>query len=141
MRGKALCAVRDERGAELAEAAWVLPLFILILIATVNLGIVVYAGQMASEAAREGVRMGSVSQVNQTGAAVAAARSFAQSAFSIGNPQVKVLAPGGVAGSDIKLRVIYRVPNYFGGLAALFPGLPSHDFTVFGEATMRQEGW
>jgi len=50
---------------------------------------------------------------------------------------VEILAPGGVAGSTLKVRVSYEVPNLMGNLV---PGLPSH-FTAHGEATTRQEGW
>jgi Flp pilus assembly protein TadG len=133
--------LRRDEGSELLEAAFVLPIFVLVMLAAVNLGMVVYAGQMANEAARHGVRMGSVSQSNQAGIAVSAAQDFAQTAFAVGHPRVDVLAPGGLLGSKLKLRVTYTVPNFLAGLGSLFPGIPSGQFVVSGEATMRQEGW
>ena len=133
--------LRSERGAEFVEAAVTIPIVVLVMLAIVQFGMVVYASQMASEAARHGVRWGAVAQANQAGIAQAQAAGFASSAFSMGSPQVSVLAPGGVLGSNIKLRVSYEVPNFIGGLAGLFPGLPSGPFQVIGEATMRQEGW
>jgi len=133
--------LRSRQGVEFLEAAVTIPIVVLIMVAIVQFGLLVYAGQMASEAARHGVRWGAVAQANQAGVAVAQAASFANAAFGVGNPQVEVLAPGGVIGSNLKLRVSYEVPNLFGGLAGLFPGLPSGPFHVTGEATMRQEGW
>ena len=132
--------LRDERGAELLEAALTLPLIMLVTLAIVNFGMVVYAGQMAQAAARHGARMGSVAQ-GGSGAGVAAseANSFANGAFGLGNPQVSILAPGGVVGSVIKVRVDYTVPNLMSGFG--FPGLPRGPFRVHGEATFMQEGW
>lgn len=133
--------LRRDEGSELLEAAFVLPLFVLVMLAAVNLGMVVYAGQMANEAARHGVRMGSVAQANQVSIAVSAAKDFADTAFAVGHPRVDVLAPGGLLGSKLKLKVTYTVPNFLAGLGSLFPGIPSGQFVVSGEATMRQEGW
>jgi hypothetical protein len=55
----------------------------------------------------------------------------------IGNPRVNILAPGGIVGSYLRVRVSCTVPNYMGSLV---PGLPPH-WDVNGEATFRQEGW
>jgi len=135
--------MREERGAaELIEAALTIPLVVLLLLAIINFGLAVYAAQMAEEAARYGARVASVAQDNPAGRGAAAAAQFASEVLpGLGAPQVQVLAPGGVAGSAVRIRVTYRVPNYFSALAALFPGLPTDDFTVVGEATARQEGW
>ncbi|MBC8450138.1 MAG: pilus assembly protein [Chloroflexi bacterium] len=133
--------LRSRRGAEFVEAAVTIPIVVLVMLAVVQFGMIVYASQMASEAARQGVRWGAVAQANQAGIAASQAASFASTAFAMGSPQVAVLAPGGVLGSNIKLRVTYEVPNFLGGLAGLFPGLPHGPFQVIGEATMRQEGW
>jgi hypothetical protein len=48
--------------------------------------------------------------------------------------QVSVLAPGGVVGTTLRVRVRYEVPHFLG-----FLGLPS--LVVTGEAEGRQEGW
>ena len=52
-----------------------------------------------------------------------------------GSPDVSVLAPGGVAGSTLKVRVQYQVPSIAGAF------LPVGNLTASGEATTRQEGW
>lgn len=126
--------MRDRRGSELIEAGLTLPIVLLVLMAIIQFGIVVYGAQMAKEAARHGARMGSVAQGNAAGVAAAAAYQFARSALPIGNPRVQILAPGGVVGSELRIRVSYDVPSFFGGLG-LGP------FRVYGEASARQEGW
>jgi hypothetical protein len=125
------------RASELTEAALTLPIVLLLLLGMVQFGITVYGAQMAKEAARHGARMGSVAQDFPALRAYVAAYGFAESAFPIGDPQVQILAPGGVVGSELRIRVTYHVPNLVSG----FPGLPSGPFVVFGEATARREGW
>ncbi len=127
----------NRRASELTEAALTLPIVLLLLLGMVQFGIVVYGSQMAKEAARHGARMGSVAQDNPAMRAYVAALEFAESALPIGEPEVRILAPGGVVGTELRIRVSYRVPNLVGG----FPGIPPGPFTVFGEATARQEGW
>lgn len=129
--------LRARRAAEILEASVTLPIVLLLLLGILQMGVTVYGSQMAKEAARHGARVGSVAQDNPAGRAVAAAYSFAHEALPVGQPQVQILAPGGIVGTELRIRVTYRVPNLFGG----FPGLPSGPFVVFGEATARQEGW
>ena len=55
---------------------------------------------------------------------------------------VQIVAPGGIAGAELGVRVNYRVPNWIGSLGGLFPGLPRGEyFTGSTTATFRQEGW
>ena len=107
------------------------------MLATINLGMVVYGQQAVQAAARHGARMGSVAQ--QCGACYAA--SGASSAITgdpiVKNPGVAILSPGGVAGSILRVRVSGQIPSFLGSLV---PGLPS-SFSVSAEATFRQEGW
>jgi hypothetical protein len=111
---------------------------IMIMMAVFQFGILVYATQMTQEAARHGARMGSVVQAGG-GADVARseAAAYIHRALPIGNPRVDILAPGGIVGSYLRVRVSCTVPNYMGSLV---PGLPPH-WDVNGEATFRQEGW
>ncbi len=133
--------LRDRRASELLEFAVTAPLILTLLLGLFQVGMVAYASQMAKEAARHGARTGSVAQDNPAGRAWAAAAGHAQSAFPIGQPRITILAPGGVVGTELRIRVTYTVPNLFVRLGALVPGLPEGPFEVFGEATARQEGW
>jgi hypothetical protein len=54
---------------------------------------------------------------------------------------VQAVAPGGIAGSELGIRVTYHVPNLMAPLAGMFPGLPHGDFTGDATAIFRQEGW
>ena len=125
--------LRGQRGVETLEAAVTLPLMVLILLTIVEFGWAVYAQQVAQEAARHGVRMGVVSQGNAAGAAASAAAQYASNG-ALQGAQVSVLAPGGVVGTTLRVRVRYEVPHFLG-----FLGLPP--LVVTGEAEGRQEGW
>ena len=133
--------LKDRKAIETVEAAITFPIAILIMLALTNLGLVVFGQQAVQGAARYGARMGSVAQNCAACWAVREAKSSLAGLTLIQNPEVTVLAPGGVAGSILKIRVTGEVPNFFGSMAALFPGLPTGPFQLKAEATFRQEGW
>ena len=129
--------LKAKQAIETLEAAITFPIAILVMLATVNLGMVVYGQQSVQAAARHGARMGSVAQ--QCGACYAS--SAAISAINgdpiVKEPSVAILSPGGIAGSILSVRVSGQIPSFLGGLV---PGLPE-SFLVSAEATFRQEGW
>jgi Flp pilus assembly protein TadG len=131
----------DQRGMETLEAAITTPIAILVMLAIVNLGMVVYAQQAVQAAARQGARMGSVAQSCPACYATSAARSAISAAGIVQNPSVAVLAPGGKAGSILQIQVSGSVTNFLAPLTGLFPGLPGQTFTVRADSTFRQEGW
>ena len=133
--------LRDRKAMETVEAAITLPIAILVMLATINLGLVVFGQQAVQAAARHGARMGSVAQQCAACYAVREAKGAIETAAIVQNPEVTILAPGGRAGSLLKIRVTGEVPNFFGGLGAIFPGLPEGPFQLDAEATFRQEGW
>ena len=133
--------LRDRRAAEMMEFALIVPIVLAIVVGMLQMAVVGYASQMAKEAARHGARTGSVAQDDPAGRAYVAAYNHAASSFPISEPQVLVLAPGGVTGTELRIRVAFVVPNYFSAVGRLLPGLPHEPFVVFGEATARQEGW
>jgi hypothetical protein len=130
--------LRDPR-AELEEAALVLPLLLLVSLALVNMAMLGFAAVNAGNAANYGARMGSVAQSNPAGVAIDSAYQML-SAAPVGTYSVSV-AGGGLPGDVVAVRVRYTVPNYFGGLAALF-GIPfPGEFTHTATSYFRQEGW
>ena len=133
--------LNDRSALETVEAAITLPIAILVMLATINLGLVVFGQQAVQAAARHGARMGSVAQQCAACYAVSEARAAIQTAAIVQHGDVTILAPGGRAGSILKIRVTGEVPNFFGGLSAIFPGLPQGPFQLRAEATFRQEGW
>ena len=133
--------LKDQSGLELLEAAITTPIAVLVMLAIVNLGMVVYAQQAVQAAARHGARMGSVAQQCPACYASSAARSAISDAGIVQNASVSVLAPGGSAGSILKIQVSGTVPNFLAPLTGLFPGLPGDTFRVQADSTFRQEGW
>jgi hypothetical protein len=133
--------LKDRKAIETVEAAITFPIAILIMLALTNWGLVVFGQQAVQAAARHGARMGSVAQTCPACWAVREAQGSLEGLSLVQNPEVTVLAPGGVAGSTLKIRVTGEVPNFFGSLGALFPGLPTGPFQLKAEATFRQEGW
>ena len=133
--------LNDRSALETVEAAITLPIAILVMLATINLGLVVFGQQAVQAAARHGARMGSVAQRCAPCYAVSEARAAIETAAIVQKGDVTILAPGGRAGSLLKIRVTGEVPNFFGGLSAIFPGLPDGPFQLRAEATFRQEGW
>lgn len=133
--------LKDSSGMELLEAAISTPIAILVMLAIVNLGMVVYAQQAVQAAARHGARMGSVAQQCPACYALSGARSAISEDGIVENPSVTVLAPGGSAGSILKIQVSGSVTNFLAPLTSLFPGLPGETFTVRADSTFRQEGW
>jgi len=133
--------LKDRSGMEMLEAAITTPIAILVMLAIVNLGMVVYAQQAVQAAARHGARMGSVAQQCPACYASSAAQSAVSDAGIVQNASVSVLAPGGSAGSILKIQVSGTVPNFLAPLTGLFPGLPGDTFKVQADSTFRQEGW
>jgi hypothetical protein len=127
------------RRAELDEAAFALPLLLLVSLGLVNLALLGFAAINAGNAANYGARMGSVAQSAPAHAAIAAAQSKL-SAVRVGSYAVSVSGDG-QPGSLIRVQVTYRVPNYFGALARLFGLSTPAEFQGQANAFFRQEGW
>ncbi len=128
---------KARKAIETLEAAITFPIAILVMLATINLGMVVYGQQAVQAAARHGARMGSVAQQCSACYAINAASSAINNDPIVKQAGVAILSPGGVAGSILTVRVSGSIPSFLG---TLVPGL-SGSFQVSAEATFRQEGW
>jgi len=133
--------LKDNSGMEMLEAAITTPIAILVMLAIVNLGMLVYAQQAVQAAARHGARMGSAAQQCPACYAISGAKSAIDQAGILESTSVSVLSAGGSAGSILKIQVSGSVPNFMAPLTSLFPGLPGQTFTVRADSTFRQEGW
>lgn len=129
--------LRCKKAIELVEAAITTPIVILLMLATINLGMLAYGQQAVQAAARQGARMGSVAQECPACYAVTAAKAEIEAARLIQNGNVSVLASGGRPGSLLTIQVAGQIPNFMGSFV---PGLPAA-FTVSAQSTFRQEGW
>ena len=125
--------------AELDEAAFALPVLLLVSLALVNLALLGFAAVNAGNAAEYAARIGSVALSNPAGEAYSAALAKVN-AVRVGSYTVSV-SGGGSPGSRIEVAGTYRLPNYFGGLARLFGVNTSSQFQGTARAYFRQEGW
>lgn len=132
---------KNRRGMEMLEAVITLPIALFILVAIINLGFAVYAKQAAQNAANYGARMGSVAQNCRSCAAYAAATEAIRRT-AVHHASVQILAPGGVVGSVLRIRVTGDAPNMMGPLLSLIGGPTfAGPIPVSAEATFRAEGW
>jgi Flp pilus assembly protein TadG len=137
MRLKKLCP-KGENGSSIIELAILLPLVLVLLVGMLQFGIYVYGMSMVENAARNAARAGSVAQECPVCEAQSAAYASLNGSAVISNFSVTVLAPGGVVGTTVRIRVTASIPMLVPGGEALGLG-PL--MTVTAEATFRQEGW
>ena len=129
---------KREKGASTVEFAASVILVILMFLGMLQCAAYLWAESIVENAARHGARIGSVSQGCPACQAVSAARSALNGQPLLQNSSVSVLAPGGVVGSTVKIRVTARIPMFLPGGNAM--GLDKLT-NVQAEATFRQEGW
>jgi hypothetical protein len=137
MRSK-IISRKGENGSNTIELAILLPLVLVLLIGMLQLGIYVYGMSMVENAARNAARAGSVSQACPVCEAQSAAHASLTGSAVISNFSIAILAPGGVVGSTVKIRITAHIPMIVPGGETLGLG-PL--MTVTAEATFRQEGW
>ena len=129
---------KKEHGQSSVEFALVVTMAIIMFLGMVQFGMYLYGLSIVENAARNGARIGATSQGCTPCYASAAAQSALQGQPVIRDAAVSVLAPGGVVGSTIRIRVTAHIPMIVpgGGTFGLGPLT-----TVSAEATFRQEGW
>jgi Flp pilus assembly protein TadG len=127
-----------QAGQSAVEFALIVTTAIIMFLGMVQFGIYLYGLSIVENAARNGARIGATSQGCTPCDATAAARSALQGQPVIRNAAVSVLAPGGVVGSTVRIRVTAHIPLVVpgGGTFGLGPLT-----TVSAESTFRQEGW
>lgn len=129
----------SDRGAVALETAITIPVVALLSIGMVNLAMAAYCAVAATNAANYGARVGSVSQENPAGRAIAAAQSHATQT-GIGEYSVSAYG-GGRRGSQIVVEVHWEIDNYFQGILAFVGGSSPGTFQGNARSTFRQEGW
>jgi Flp pilus assembly protein TadG len=131
-------ANHKEHGSSAIEFAASVVMVILMFLGMLQFAGFLWASSIVENAARHGARAGSVSQ----SCAACQASSAAQAALAgqpfIHSSSVVVLAPGGVVGSTLRIRVRAQIPMFLPAGHTL--GLDDLT-TVQAEATFRQEGW
>jgi len=123
----------------MVEAAITLPVVVLLTFAMVNLSMAWFVAVSASNAASYGARVGSVSQSNPSGYAVAATQARLD-AIGVGTYSVTA-SGGGYRGAQVLVTVDWAVPNYIGTLVSSLGGGDQLSFAGTALSTFRQEGW
>jgi len=136
MSGKPLKNMRA--GQSSVEFGLLVVAMIIMFLGMMQFGLYLYGLSVVENAARNGARAGSVAQECPTCQAVQAAQASVQGAPVLADPSFEILAPGGVVGSVVEIRVTAHIPLIVPG-GTLF-GLESI-LNVSSEATFRQEGW
>ena len=131
-------ACTRQAGQSAVEFALVVSIAIIMFLGMMQFGMYLYGLSIVENAARNGARQGSVSQSCPACEATSAAQAALIGQPVIRDASVAVLAPGGIVGSTVKIRVTAHLPLVVpgGGNFGLEPLT-----TVSAEATFRQEGW
>jgi hypothetical protein len=130
----------DGRGAEMAEAAVVLPVVLLLLLFVINGSMAGYTSMAAASAAEEGAKAGAVARDHpEAWASAAVAASMAKSRAGGGYTcSVKIdPEPGG----GVKVMVAWSYPSMLSGLCRYFGGNCPRYFSGVSIATRKREGW
>lgn len=127
-----------ERGASTVEFAASVLMVILMFLGMLQFGVYLWASSIVENAANYGARLGSVSQSCPACSASTAAQRALQNQPILRNATVTILAPGGVVGSIVRIRVSADIPLFLPAGDTLGLGELRH---VQAEATFRQEGW
>lgn len=129
---------RGSTGSGVVEFAASILLVMLMFLGMLQIGAFLWAQAIVENAARHGARLGSVSQSCPACQAVSAAQNALAGQPLLQDTSVTVLAPGGVVGTTVRIRVNASIPLF----------LPAGDTLgldrltqVQAEATFRQEGW
>lgn len=128
----------SERGSSITEFAASVLMVLLMFLGMLQFGVYLWASSIVENAANYGARAGSVAQSCPACQASSAAQRALQGQPVIRNPSVSILAPGGVVGSTVRIRVTAEIPLFLPAGDTL--GLENLR-TIQAEATFRQEGW
>jgi Flp pilus assembly protein TadG len=125
MKRVALCCTRSERGAAAVEFALILPVFLLIVLGTIDFGYFFFVSEIVGNAAREGARAGSVVEPDAGhGAAASAATTAASNSLTKGGLKNQGIAASVVTvnGVDaVQVSIVYPVGSITGFLGNIMP--------------------
>jgi Flp pilus assembly protein TadG len=138
---------RGERGAELIELAFVLPILLLVVSAIMDFGFLFQRYEVVTNAAREGARMSTMPNYTDNDIRARVQQYLAASGLtSPPNPFCTITAPANVTlstGTAIQVRTVtVRYPatfSYIGAFASMVGGGSWSSIMLTAQSTMRTE--
>ena len=130
----------NERGVAAAEFALLLPVLLMILLGTIEFGMIMYSRELITNASREGARAGivQVSPKPTAGAIRTIATTYLTgTGINPANVTVTVTGAGGVNPATLTVNTSYRYPWLIPYIPIVL-GLP-RPFPLTGRAIMRHE--
>lgn len=130
--------LKGQRGSVAVEFALVLPVFLLLLFAVVEMGSAWYYKQMLVSASREGARMASLLNDPTNGSAqvVTTVKSYLTQAGFPGSPSVSVTGADGAAGTTVR---VIASSNYQMPVLGQLVSSGLANMTLSGTTVMRHE--
>lgn len=138
MRTRLVTRMRSERGAELVEFAFVLPLLLLLGLGICDFGMLFQRYEIVTNAAREGARAGAVGLTQQQIETIV--KAYLEAGGLTGVPTIEVASPDIGANLNV-VRVTVQYPNgtfIVGPIAKLFDS-SMKAITLRSASTMRVE--
>ncbi len=132
--------IRNRRGQAIVELALILPVFLLLLVAMLEFGLVMHDYITVAEAARAGARAAAVRKDDAT---IKAAAKNAAPGIPLEDRHITIGPASRTAGTAVTVQVVYPVPVSVSSITNPWSGevyaiLPA-TFNVTGTAVMRVE--
>lgn len=130
--------LKGQKGSVAVEFALVLPVFLLLLFAVIELGSAWYYKQMLVSASREGARMASLLNDSTNGSAqvVSTVKSYLTQSGFPGSPSVSVTGADGAAGTTVQ---VVASSNYQMPVLGQLVSSSFANMTLSGTTVMRHE--
>ncbi len=137
-RRRAWLSFRGDSGQSAVEMAFILPIFVLLVFGALEIGRVLHASIVVTQASREGARVAAVQCTLDPGCATLVQNRIDNSLGGLDAALARTTLDAGpyMSGEPVMVRVEYDVELVTPLIGSLFPGGP---ITVKGETTMRLE--
>ena len=138
MRWRRTRAINEEKGQSTVEFALILPMLVLLVFGALEIGRVMNAWLIVTQASREGARVAAISCSSDTGCLTQVLTRVDGSLSGLNSASARTTLLGSpyVSGNAVTVQVQYDIPLITPLIGAFFPANP---FTVSGSTTMRLE--
>jgi Flp pilus assembly protein TadG len=117
--GRRVQGISNERGASLAEFALLLPIILLILLGTVDLGLGIRTYIGLANAAREGARWASIYPTDNAGTQAVVLVEAARVGLAANELATSITTATSADGDTVTVTVVHDYPALFGGITGI----------------------